>query len=419
MAHLGVTHYNPFAQDPDYPKATTAVSDATAIKFNGLNPFEPGKYPTSSVGSKPTTGDPKFNNAFVTPENPNGFDYGLFLQSQYLAGEGPNPALSKALYGVTPPKQTTPPKTTKTTNSTSSTSGTGGMTAAEALAFAKFNYEKEQDALKLGGLQNYADSGSYNTGFNNLLKMITDQGGVSKTGITDAYGRATTNINQGFNAAQGLGDSGYAALNKYLGENPNNPYAGMEATVGSAPDALTQYLSSYGVSDQPVRGQIQADQLQAQQGAGNYQNLIDILSSVAQSGASSRGAESVMGQNLFDTSLGQERAGYQGQASNAQAQALAALQQQMFQSRFGVENDRNSLANQIAQALAAAGGKTNTPGTNTTVTDPTTTTTGFTPSTSYDVNRPVPTIQQANLIRNMPGQDPNELLQMLNARRGY
>ena len=422
MTHLGVTHWNPFAQDPDYPKATTAVSDATAIKFNGLNPFEPGKYPTSSIGSRPAYGD---------PESSSFNSYGLDQLALYQAGLGPNDMLGKMFYGVTPPKQTPLIKTTGSTGSTSSTgstgstsstgskSGTGGMTAAEALAFAKFNYEKEQDALKLGGLQNYADSASYNTGFNNLLKMITDQGKVSNDEITNAYGRATKNINQGFDAAQGLGNSGYAALNKYLGENPNNPYAGMEATVGSAPDALTQYLSSYGVSDQPVRGQIQADQLQAQQGAGNYQNLIDILGSVAQSGASSRGAESAMGQNLFDTSLGQERAGYQGQASNAQAQALAALQQQMFQSQFGVENDRNNLANQIAQALAAAGGKTNTPATNTTVTDPTTTTTGFTPSTSYDVNRPVPTVQQANLIRNMPGQDPNELLRMLNARRGY
>lgn len=409
---LGVTKYNPFGQDPDYPKATTAVSNATATKFNGLNPFEPGKYPTSPIGSPPAYGD---------PESPNFNPQGLNQLALYQAGLGPNDMLGKVMYGVTSPP---PPPVKKTTGSTSSTSSTGstgstgGMTAANALAFAKFNYDKEQDASKLSGLQNYVDSGSYNAGFNNLLKMITDQGGVSKTGITDAYGRATTNINQGYDAAQGLGDSGYRALNTYLGANPNNPYAGMEATVGSAPDALTQYLSSYGVSDQPVRGQIQADQLQAQQGAGNYQNLIDILSSVAQSSASSRGAESAMGQNLFNTSLGQERAGYQGQASNAQAQALAALQQQMFQSQFGVENDRNNLANQLAQTLAAAGGNAKGAGA---VVPPVVPpgVPSFAQSTSYDVNRPVPTVQQANLIRNMPGQDPNQLLQMLNARRGY
>jgi hypothetical protein len=230
--------------------------------------------------------------------------------------------------------------------------------AAQAAAIEALQFGRNKDARVLGGMENYYTSGQYGKGFDKLLNMITAQGKVSGDAVTDAYGRATTNINQGYDAAKGLGDSGYAALNKYLGQNPNNPYAGMQATVGSAPDALTQYLNAYGVSDQPVQGQIQADQLQAQQGAGNYQNLIDILSGVAQSGASSRGAESAMGQNLFNTGLGQERAGYQGAATNAQQQALNALQQQMFQSRFGVENDRNSLANQLAQSIIAAGGTT-------------------------------------------------------------
>jgi hypothetical protein len=99
----------------------------------------------------------------------------------------------------------------------------------------------------------------------------------------------------------------------------------------------------------PVQGQIQADQLQAQQGAGNFQNLIDVLSGVAQQGAGSRAAESQMAQLLFNTSLGQDRAGYTSQAENAQAQALAALQQRMFDSQFGVESDRNDLANQLVQ----------------------------------------------------------------------
>ena len=132
----------------------------------------------------------------------------------------------------------------------------------------------------------------------------------------------------------------------------------MQATVGSAPDALTQYLSAYGVSDQPVQGQIQADQLQAQQGAGNYQNLIDILSSVAQSGASSRGAESAMGENLFNTTLGQERAGYQTRAEMAQADAMRQIQEQMYQQRLANESSRNAQMQQLAQALAAAGGST-------------------------------------------------------------
>ena len=253
-------------------------------------------------------------------------------------------------------------------------SGSGGSTAASKLGYAELaykkakdeqdrqdelaalNYNRARDARVLGGMQDYYNTGEYGTGFDNLLKMIEQQGQVSQGGITDAYDRATTNIGQGYDVASGLGTTGFNALNQYLAQNQNNPYAGMQASVGSAPDALSSYLSAYGVSDQPVQGQIQADQLQAQQGAGNYQNLIDLLGANAQQGAASRGAESQMAQLLFNTGLGQERAGYQSQAENAQAQALAALQQQMFQSRFGVEGDRNSLANQLRQNIIAAGG---------------------------------------------------------------
>ena len=81
-----------------------------------------------------------------------------------------------------------------------------------------------------------------------------------------------------------------------------------------------------------------------------------MLSGVAQQGAGSRATESQMAQLLFNTGLGQERAGYRSEAENAQAQALAALQQAMFQSRFGVANDRNAYARLLAEAVINAGG---------------------------------------------------------------
>lgn len=231
-------------------------------------------------------------------------------------------------------------------------SRSSGSNASDVLARDKFNYEKRQDANRASGLSDYYTGGSYNAGFDALSKMILDQSAVSEGAITNAYNRALKNVNEGYDVAKGLGDQGYSALNAYLAANQNNPYAGMRAQVGSAPDALSNYLSAYGVSDMPVQGQIQADQLQAQQGAGNYQNLIDTLSAIAQQGAGSRGAESQMAQLLFNTGLGQERAGYTSQAENAQAQALAALQQAVYQSRFGVEEKRNALAQQLAQTIS-------------------------------------------------------------------
>jgi hypothetical protein len=238
-----------------------------------------------------------------------------------------------------------------------------GASSSDKLARDKFNYQKQQDAASaaqaakaLAAQQGYYDSGTANKGFDDLLKMIGDQGAVSEGAVKGAYDKAITNVDEGYKAAQGLGDSGYSALNTYLAANQNNPYAGMQATVGSAPDALTQYLSAYGVSDQPVQGQIQADQLQAQQGAGNFNNLTNLLSSIAQSGASSRGAESAMGQNLFNTTLGQERAGYKTKAEMAQADAMRQIQEIMYQQRLANESSRNAQMQQLAQALAAAGG---------------------------------------------------------------
>jgi len=309
-----------------------------------------------------------------TPDNPWGANASQLQRANYLATGNIN-------YGGQPQEvsQNTSDADLAKLIAALSSGGSGsgsGSGASDKLARDKFEYEKRKDALEraaeletanytraregrvTSGLESLygGGKGTFNEGFNNLLKMIADQGTVSEQNVSNAYERALGNINQGYEAAQTLGDEGYRALNAYLTANQNNPYATMQAQVGSAPDALSNYLSAYGVSDLPVRGQIEADQLQAQQGAANYQNLINLLSGVAQQGAGSRGAESQMAQLLFNTGLGQERAGYRSEAENAQAQALAALQQAMFQSRFGVENDRNAYARQLSEAVINAGG---------------------------------------------------------------
>ena len=327
-------------------------------------------------------------------------------------------------------------------SSNRSGSGSGGNTGATQLGYAELAYKKQQDerdratalealqfgrardARTLAGFQDYygGGEGDFNKGFDNLLDMIKTQGGVSEKEIKNAYGRATTNIGEGYDAASGLGTSGFNALNQYLAQNQNNPYAGMQASVGSAPDALSSYLSAYGVSDQPVQGQIQADQLQAQQGAGNYQNLIDLLGANAQQGAASRGAESQMAQLLFNTGLGQDRAGYTGQAANAQAQALAALQQQMFQSRFGVEGDRNNLANQLIQTILNSAGDPN--GNNDDDDDGDDDKNGTKPLPGQLAETATPQQIVANQLANLlapaqaQGSTAQQLLNELNARRG-
>jgi len=317
-----------------------------------------------------------------------------------------------------------------------------GSGASDKLARDKFEYEKRKDALEraadleatalararegrvVSGLENLygGGKGTFNEGFNNLLNMIAEQGKVSQDATERAYTRAVRGIDEGYDVASRLGQTGFNALNQYLQANPNNPYATMRAQVGSAPDALSNYLSAYGVSDMPVRGQIEADQLQAQQGAANYQNLIDVLSGVAQQGAGSRGAEAQMAELLFGTGLGQERAGYRSQAENAQAQALAALQQAMFQSRFGVEGDRAAYARQLAENIINAGGTTT--GTTPTKTDPTVNPVVPTPLPGQLAQTATPQEIVANQLANLlapaqaQGSTAQQLLNELNARRG-
>jgi hypothetical protein len=141
-----------------------------------------------------------------------------------------------------------------------------------------------------------------------------------------------------------------------------------------------------------------------------------------------------MGQNLFNTTLGQERAGYQTKAEMAHADAMRQIQEQMYQQRLANESSRNAQMQQLAQALAATGGSTASGGVAplAPVTPPPPAqggnNNGFV-STSYDVNQPVPwsanpleNIQLQNLATSQSnaGQtvDPYELLQALNARRG-
>ena len=69
-----------------------------------------------------------------------------------------------------------------------------------------------------------------------------------------------------------------------------------------------------------------------------------------------------MGQNLFNTTLGQERAGYKTKAEMAQADAMRQIQESMYQQRMAQESARNAQLQQLAQALASAGGSTATGG---------------------------------------------------------
>lgn len=237
-----------------------------------------------------------------------------------------------------------------------------GSSASDILAARKFQYEQQQDAAEaararrtLQAYQNMLSGGGYREGTDAILGMIDAEGARSAGEVNKAYQAALANIAAGYETAQGLTTQGYGALENYLRQNPNNPFADVQVSAGTAPDAMEQVLSAYGVSADPVRAQVAAEQAAAQQGAAGFQNLLGTLGGVAQQSDLSRLAELEMARTLAGQTLGTQRATYTSQAEQAQAQALAAIQSQLAQARLEQEIAAQARRQQIQDAIIAAG----------------------------------------------------------------
>ena len=246
---------------------------------------------------------------------------------------------------------------------TSLYSGGGSASASDRLAQQKFDYERQQDAAEaakaqrtLSGYQQMLSGGGYRSGIDDLLKMIESQSGTTRGNVEDAYSRALANIGAGYETAQGLTNQGYSALEQYLTQNPNNPYANVQVSAGTAPDAMEQILSAYGVSADPVRAQVAAEQAAAQQGAAGFQNLLSTLGGAAQQSDLSRLAEMQMARTLAGETLGTQRATFSSQAEQARANALAEIEAQLAQARLQQEMAAMARRQQIEDAIVSAGG---------------------------------------------------------------
>jgi hypothetical protein len=238
-----------------------------------------------------------------------------------------------------------------------------GPSSSDVLAARKFQYEMAQDragaekaARTLQAYRDMLSGGGYREGTDAILGMIEAEGARSSGEVNKAYQTALANIAEGYKTAEGLTGRAYGGLESYLQQNPNNPYANVQVSSGTAPDALEQLLSAYGVSAQPVQAQVAAEQMASQQGAAGFQNLLNTLGGVAQQSDLSRMAEMQMAKALAGETLGTQRATYSSQAEQAQAQALAAIQAQLAQARIEQEIAAQNRRQQIQDAIAAAGG---------------------------------------------------------------
>ena len=211
-------------------------------------------------------------------------------------------------------------------------------------------------AAKYQALQDYYNSGDWKTGYNDLENIAIGQYNTGVEGLQGTYDRAQTNLGAGYDLAQGLTDQGYASLQKYLQQNPNNAFAGLQQQVQPVANPMEQFLSAYGVSNQPVQAQIAAEQLAGQQGAGAFNSLADILNRNAQQSDASRLAEMQMAQTMANSGLGAQRANYGAQNAQAQAQALAQLQQQLSGQQFGIQQNQMQAGQDIYNQILAATG---------------------------------------------------------------
>jgi hypothetical protein len=243
------------------------------------------------------------------------------------------------------------------------TGGGGGVTAKDRLARDEFNYQKEQDAASaqarqrtLQGMIDQITSNSYRGNIDDLIAQIEGMNTTGQKNIGDIYNTAIGNIGAGYDAAQGLVDTGYGALQTYLQQNQNNPYAGLSVENMAVANPMQDYLNAYGAMSPDVAGQVQAEQFAGQQGAGAFQNLINILGANAKSNDLSRLAESQMAQKMATSGLGAQKAAYTSQASTAQQQALASLAQQIAQAKFEQEQAAGGRKQSIIDAIIAAGG---------------------------------------------------------------
>lgn len=248
-------------------------------------------------------------------------------------------------------------------------SGAKPMSASDILARDKFNYDQNVASGQYQGLLDYFNNQSWKPGFDSLRGLLDDQNTTGTKTINDAYGTRTgqiaemlatgntsvnnnydtrmgqiaeilrtgntgveniydtgmSNIGQGYDTASGMTSNAYNALDAYLKANQTNPYENYQSSFTPSQNAMSSYLDAYGVSNDPVNQQVQAQSVSGQQGADAFAELNKVLGSIATQSNLSRLAESQFGRTGATTALSSQRAGYESNADMVRQNALQKL----------------------------------------------------------------------------------------------
>ena len=256
--------------------------------------------------------------------------------------------------------------------------GSGGSSSklsSADVALQELKYKMQQDALDradtlaaqqkqealnktmLEQMQNQLATGGYRGNIDAILGLYDKMQADTKSSIQGIYDKAIGGIGEGYGAASDLMGQGYTALEDYLRQNPNDPYAGLRAQIQGVQNPMEQYLSAYGVSAPDVQAQVAAENLAGQQGAGAFNTLADMLSKASQQADRSRALEALMARRAGTAGLAQQKAALESQAGMSQAQALAQLQQQIAQARIEQEANAANQRQALIDKIIAAGGR--------------------------------------------------------------
>jgi hypothetical protein len=243
-------------------------------------------------------------------------------------------------------------------------SSTGkGMKPSDILANQKFQYDVLQDTqaaqqaeAKKNALIDYYKSGGYKTNTDSLMSSYDAMQGSSEAAINKQLADSLAGIGESYGKAQGITEQGYGDLLNYLSANQQDPYSQVRVQ-NTAPVQLegAGYLQSQNALSPDVLAYQQAVSSAGQSGAEQYQNLLNVLSSLNKSGNVSRASEAQMGRNIALTGLGEQRAGYESGLKSSAQSSLAQLAATIAQKKLEAQAQADAQAASLLETLAGLG----------------------------------------------------------------
>jgi hypothetical protein len=242
-----------------------------------------------------------------------------------------------------------------------------GMKASDRLASDKFDYELWKDQYerdqadiqstnKKNALINYYKSGGYRSGTDALMSGYDTMQGTSEAAINQQLADSLAGIGESYGKAQGLTEQGYADLLNYLSANQQDPYSQVKVQAAAPAQLEAQgLLEARGALSPDVLAYQQAVNSAGQSGVEQYQNLLNVLSSLNKTGNQSRATETQMARNIALTGLGEQRAGYESGLKSSAQSSLAQLASQIAQKKLEAQAQADAQAQSLLETLAGLG----------------------------------------------------------------